>query len=66
MVSSKAKTRSTIIQTRVKYRCVIICIKRNKDVNTCDIKILQNKTKSVKIRPILKTLSKISPKFYVF
>ena len=38
-----AKIRSTQIQTGVKYRGNIICIKRNTDVNTRDLKILHKK-----------------------
>ena len=38
-----AKIRSTQIQTSVKYRGNIICIKRNTDVNTGDLKILHKK-----------------------
>ena len=38
-----AKIRSTRIQTCVKYRGNIICIKRNTDVNTGDLKILHKK-----------------------
>ena len=37
---SRAKIRSTQSQTFVKYRGNIICIKRNTDVNTGDLKIL--------------------------
>ena len=41
--SSRAKTRSTRSQACVKYRGNIICIKRNTDVNTGDLKILHKK-----------------------
>ena len=41
--SSRAKTRSTRSQTCVKYRGNIICIKRNTDVNTGNLKILHKK-----------------------
>ena len=40
---SRAKIRSTQSQTCVKYRGNIICIKRNTDVNTGDLKILHKK-----------------------
>ena len=39
----RAKIRSTQSQTCVKYRGFIICIKRNTDVNTGDLKILHKK-----------------------
>ena len=39
----RAKKRSTQIQTCVKHRGNIICIKRNTDVNTGDLKILHKK-----------------------
>ena len=39
----RAKIRSTQCQTCVKYRGNIICIKRNTDVNTGDLKILNKK-----------------------
>ena len=45
IASSRAKTRSTRSQTCVKYRGNIICIKRNTDVNTHDLKILQKNSK---------------------
>ena len=61
--TSWAKIRSTQIQTCVKYRGNIICIKRNTDVNTGDLKILHKKMS--KKRMIFQTLSSISPKFYV-
>ena len=38
MASSRAKTRSTQSQQCEKYRGILICIKRNTDVNTGDIK----------------------------
>ena len=41
--SSRAKTRSTQSQVCVKYRGNIICIKRNTDVNTGDLRILHKK-----------------------
>ena len=40
---SKAKIRSTQSQTYVKYRGNIMCIKRNTDVSTGDLKILHKK-----------------------
>ena len=40
---SRAKTRSTRSQTCVKYRDNIICIKRNTDVKTGNLKILHKK-----------------------
>ena len=40
---SRAKIRSTRSQACVKYRGFIICIKRNTDVNTGDLKILHKK-----------------------
>ena len=40
---SRAKIRSTQSQTCVKYRGNIICIKRNTDVNTGNLKILHKK-----------------------
>ena len=61
--SSRAKTRSTRSQTCVKYKGNIICIKRNTDVNTGDLKILHKK--NVQIRLIFQTVSSISPNFYV-
>ena len=63
MASSRVKTRSTQSQTCVKYRGIIICIKRNTDVNTGDLKKLQ---KNVQIILIFQTLSSISRKCYVF
>ena len=41
--STRAKTRSTRSQASVKYRGNIICIKRNTDGNTGDLKILHKK-----------------------
>ena len=55
---SRAKKRSTQSQTCVKYRGNIICVKRNTDVNTGDLKILHKK--NVQIRLIFQTLSSIS------
>ena len=46
MTSSRAKTRSTQSQTCMKYEGIIICIKRNSDVNTVDLKILQKKSQN--------------------
>ena len=43
IASSRAKTRSTRSQTWGKYRCNIICIKKNTDVNTGDLKIPHKK-----------------------
>ena len=43
IASSRAKTRSRRSQACVKYRGIIICIKRNTDVNTSDLKILHKK-----------------------
>ena len=43
IASSRAKTRSRQSQACVKYRGIIICIKRNTDVNTGDQKILHKK-----------------------
>ena len=40
---SRAKIRSTQRQTCLKYRGNIICVKRNTDVNTGDLKILHKK-----------------------
>ena len=40
---SRAKIKSRQSQTCVKYRGNIICIKRNTDVNTSDLKILHKK-----------------------
>ena len=40
MTSSGVKTKLTQIQTCVKYRGIIICIKRNTIVDTGDLKIL--------------------------
>ena len=57
ITSSRAKTRSRRSQTCVKYRGVIICIKRNTDVNTSDLKKL--KKKNVKISLFFHTLSSI-------
>ena len=54
----REKIRSTRSQTCVKYRGNIICIKRNTDVNTSDLKNVQK-------RLIFQAFSSISPKFYV-
>ena len=43
MVSSRANTRSAQSKTCVKYRGITICIKRNRDVNTGDLKKLHKK-----------------------
>ena len=43
MASSRAKPRSTQSQTCVKYRGIIILIKRNKIVKTSDLKIFHKK-----------------------
>ena len=43
MSISRAKTRSIQSQTCVKKRGILIGIKKNKDVNTGDLKILQTK-----------------------
>ena len=43
IASNRAKTRSTQIQTCVKYRGIIIFISRNKDVNSGGLKIRQQK-----------------------
>ena len=43
MASSRAKTRSTQSQTCMKYRCIIIFIRKNSDVNTGNLKILHKK-----------------------
>ena len=43
MASSREKTRSTQSQTCMKYRGIIILIKKNSDVNTGDLKILHKK-----------------------
>ena len=43
MARSRAKTRSTQSPTCMKYRGIIIFIKRNSDVNTGDLKILHKK-----------------------
>ena len=40
IANSRAKTRSRRSQAGVKYRGIVICIKRNTDVNTSDQKIL--------------------------
>ena len=40
---SRANIRLTRSQTCVKYRGIIICIKRNTDVNTGDLKIIHKK-----------------------
>ena len=63
IASSRTKTKSRRSQTCVKYRGNIICIKRNADVNTSDLKILQ--TKNVQIWLIFQTLSSISPNFHL-
>ena len=41
--SIRAKTKSRQSETCVKYRGIIICIKRNTDLNTSDLKILYKK-----------------------
>ena len=63
IASSRAETRSRRSQTCVKYRGNIICIKRNTDVNTSDLKILHKNY--VQIRLIFQTLSSISPNIHV-
>ena len=63
IASSRAKTRSRQSQTCVKYRDIIIWIKRNTYVYTRDLKILNKKMS--KKRLIFKTLSSISPSFHM-
>ena len=43
MASSRAKTSSRQSQTCVKFMSIVICSKRNTDVNTSDLKILHKK-----------------------
>ena len=43
MASRRVKARSTQSQTCMKYGSIIIFIKRNSDVNTGDLKILDQK-----------------------
>ena len=43
IASNRAKTRSTRSQKCVKYRGIILFIKRNTDVNSGDLKILHQK-----------------------
>ena len=61
IASSRAKKRSRLRQTCVKYRGNIICIKRKKDVNTSDKKLHKKRPNKVDF-----PLSSISTKFYVF
>ena len=61
IASNRAKTRPRQSQICVKYRGIIICIERNRDVNTSDLKILYKK---VQIWLIFKMLSSISPNFH--
>ena len=63
IASNRAKTRSRRSETCVKYRGIIICIKRNTDVKTRDLKILYNFI--LQIRLIFQTLPSISPNFHV-
>ena len=49
IASSRTKTKSRRSQTCVKYRGNIICIKKNTDVSTNDLKILLKKTRPNKI-----------------
>ena len=62
IASSRAKTRSRRSQICVKYRGIIILIRRNTCVNTSDLEIL---IKFFQIRLIFKTLSLISPSFHM-
>ena len=64
MVSIIAKTILTQSQTCVKYRGIFICIKRNTDINTVDLK--STSQKHDKIRQFFMTLLLISPKNNVF
>ena len=65
IASSRAKTRSRRSQACVKYRGIIICIRRNTDVNTSDLKIVDKFFLLLQIRLIFQTLSSISPNFHV-
>ena len=60
IASNRAKTRSTRSQTCVKYRGIIIFIKRNSDVNTSDLKLLHKKCPNkVDFRDVIFNFSKM-------
>ena len=61
MASSRAKTRSTRSQICMKYRGIIILIKKNSDVNTGDLKILHKKCQNkVDFQDVIFNFSKMS------
>ena len=61
IASSRAKARSRQSQTCVKYRGIIMCIKRNTDVNTSDLKILRKKcSNKVDFPDVITNFSKLS------
>ena len=70
IASSRAKTKSSWSQACVKYRDIIICIKRNTDVITSDQKILHKKClNKVDFSDIIFNFSKLScglPPTYCF
>ena len=63
IASSRAKKRSRRSQKCVKYRGIIMCIKRNPGVNTSDLKLLQKFYFQIML--IFQTLSSISPNFHI-
>ena len=61
IATSRAKTKSRRSQTCVNFRANIICIKRNTDVNTSDLKILNKKRPNkVDFPDIIFNFSKLS------
>ena len=59
IASSRAKTRSRRSQACLKYRGIIVCIKRYTYVNTSDLKILHKKMSKVDFLDVIINFSKL-------